>query len=219
MPKKLFATMTVCAIWFLILLPEVNAFDEQDLLSRPIRATVIKGETIDQVLDLLAVEYGIPVGIELGDSKLKRQEIDWTVPKTTVQKFLDDLITKDSRYAWKLEGGIIHVWPLTERDAFVTTLLNTKISHFSFPESTTRYAIFNDIFKVPEIQTQLINADVAPMVFLNFGSMHRVGKGISLYESNLTLRELLDRIVLKTDIKRWVITRWGDKGEYITLRS
>jgi hypothetical protein len=72
---------------------------------------------------------------------------------------------------------------------------------------------------LPEIQTQLIVADVAPMVFLNFGSMHRVGKGISFDESNLTLREMLDRIILKTDIKRWVIARWGENSEFITLKS
>jgi hypothetical protein len=219
MLKMLFTMVMAGAIWLFVLLPEVNAFDREDLLSLPIRATVIKGESIDQVLDLLAVEYGIPVGIELGDSKLKRQEIDWTVPETNVKAFLDSLITKDSRYTWKLEGDIIHVWPVTERDPFVTTLLNTKISHFSFTEGTTRSTIFNNIVKLPEIQTQLSVAEVAPLIFLNFGSMHRVGKGISFYESNLTLRELLDRIVLKTDIKRWVIIRWGDRGEYITLRS
>lgn len=72
---------------------------------------------------------------------------------------------------------------------------------------------------LPEISSQLVIAGVAPMIFVNFGSMHRLDKDTFFSESNLTLRELLDRIVLKTDIKRWVITRWGENNEYITLRS
>lgn len=68
-------------------------------------------------------------------------------------------------------------------------------------------------------RSQLIIADVAPMIFLSSGTMRRVGKEISFEESNVTLRELLDRIILKTDIKRWVLLRWGKNSEYITLRS
>ena len=75
-----------------------------------------------------------------------------------------------------------------------------------------------DILSVPEIQAKLFVADVAPL-FIQIGSMQKVGKGIPFEESNLTLRELLDRMMLNTDIKRWVLVRWGDSGEFITLKS
>lgn len=225
MTKRQFAMMAVCAICLNLLLPlsfvsEVRGFDELDLLTQQIRPIAIKGKTFDQVLGTLTSDYGIPIGIELGDEKVTpRREIDLNLPETNVKEFLDAVIAKDSRYTWKLEVGVIHVRPLAGRDALLTTLLDTKISHFAFDQGATRYAIFSDLLKAPEIQTKLIVADVAPMVFLNFGSMHRVGNGISFVESNLTLREILDRIILKTDIKRWVLVRWGENGEYITLRS
>jgi hypothetical protein len=31
--------------------------------------------------------------------------------------------------------------------------------------------------------------------------------------------ELLDKIVLNTDIKLWVISRWGKNSEFISLKS
>jgi hypothetical protein len=199
---------------------EASAFDEPDLLSRQIRATAIKAESIDQVLDLLAADYRIPIGIELGDPKLTPyREIDLNLPETNLKGFLDSVIAKDPRYTWKLEGSVIHVWPVTARDSFVATLLDTKISHFVMIGETRRHRIFNDIMNLPEIGSRLAIANIAPLIFVNFGSMHKLEKGTFFSESNLTLRELLDRIIVKTDIKRWVLVRWGKNSEFITLRS
>lgn len=199
---------------------KASAVNESDLLARHIKATSIKGESIDQILDLLAADYGIPVGIELGDPKLTpRRVIDLKLPETNLKDFLDAAIANDPRFTWKLEGGVIHLWPVNGRDSFVATLLDVKISHFAFMGQATRYAVCNDIMNLPEIKSKLVIADIDIMIFANFGSIHRFGKDTFFDESNLTLRELLDKIVLKTDMKRWVITRWGEKGEFITLRS
>ena len=175
---------------------------------------------LDQVLGLLTAEYRIPIGIELGDPKLIPYcTIDLELPETNLKDFLDSVIAKDPRYTWKLEGSVIHLWPVTARDPLVKTLLDTKISHFSFVGGTSRYAICNDIMNLPEIRSRLVVAGVDPLIFLNFGSMHKLEQGTFFDESNLTLRELLDRIIIKTDIKRWVLVRWGENGEFITLRS
>jgi hypothetical protein len=222
--KREFAMMVraicVALLFAFAFVPEARGFDEPDLLSQPTRPTVIKAETLEGVLATLTSDYGVPIGIELVDEKsTPSRRMDLNLRETTLKDFLDAVVAKDPRYTWKLEGGVIHVRPSKERDALLSALLDTKISHFGFTEGLTRYAIFNDLMKVPEIQTQLIVADVAPLIFINFGLMHRVGKGISFQESNLTLRELLDRMLLKTDIKRWVLLRWGKNSEYITLRS
>src|SRR5687768_3225669 len=215
------AVFAICSVLLLFsFVPEARAFDEPSFLARRIRPVVVKGGTVDRVLGTLSSDYGIPIGIELGDEKHNPlRKIDLNLPETTLEEFLDAVIAKDQRYTWKLEGGVIHFRPSTARDALLTTLLDTKISYFGFTEGTTRYAIFSNLLKVPEIKTQLIVADVAPLVFLSSGTMRKVGTGISFEESNLTMRELLDRIILKTDIKHWVLMRWGKNGEYITLRS
>jgi hypothetical protein len=225
MARTQFVMQVVCSICVAVLLPfsfvpEARAFDGPDVLTQQIRATAIKGQTLEEVLGTLTNDYGVPIGIELGYQKItaRRREIDLNIAETTLKDFLDAVIAKDPRYTWKLEGGVIHVRPLKGRDALLTALLDTKISSFAFTGGATRYRVFSDILSVPEILAQLIVADVAPL-FILIGSMPRVEKGISFEESNLTLREMLDRIILKTDIKRWVLVRWGENGEFITLRS
>lgn len=213
-------TISLALPWQVSFAPAARASNEPDLLARQLRATVIKGKTIDEVLEVLTSEYEIPIGIELGDQKLvPDRKIYLNLPETNVKEFLDSLLAKDPRYTWRLEGGTIRVWPVKGRDALLGALLDTKISHFAFTEDDSRYRIYSDILNLPEIQTQLVVADVAPMVFLSSGTMRKVGKGISFEGSNLTLRELLDRVILTTDSKRWLLRRWGKNNEYITLRS
>ncbi|HEX7333168.1 MAG TPA: hypothetical protein VF290_16810 [Pyrinomonadaceae bacterium] len=213
-------TVGLAALLSFSFVAEVSAFNEHDLLTRQIKATAIKGESIAQVLDLLVSEYDIPLGIELGDEKrTPSRKIDLDLPLTNLKDFLDSVIAKDPRYTWKLEGGVIHVWPVTGRDTLLATLLEEKISHFSIIGDASRYAIYNDIMDLPEIRSKLVIAGVEPMIFLASGSMTKLAKETSFNESNLTLRELLDRIVLKTEIRQWVISRWGKNNEYISLKG
>lgn len=199
--------------------PKASAFDKPDLLTRRIGATSINGESIDQALGRLT-EYGIPLGIELGDTKVSpRREIDLDLPETSLKDFLDSVVAKDPRYTWKLERGVIHVWLVSERDTLLASLLDTKISHFAIVGDASKYRVYTDIMNLPEIKAQLATAGVEPMIFLGSGSMTKLKKDTVFDESNLTLKELLDKIVLKTEIKQWVITRWGNNSEYITLKS
>lgn len=223
MSKKPIALIAICVLSLCvchIFTSEARAFDQADLLSQPIRAVSIKGETITFALDLLTSEYRLPIGIELVDPKLSPQrKIDLDLPQTTLKGFLDSVVTKDPRYTWKLEGGVIHVWPVTDRDTLIATLLDTKISHFAVEDRASRYRVHNDILNLPEIKIKLIIADVAPLIFLNFSSMDKLDKGVVFEESDVTLRELLDKLAQKTKINRWVIRRWGDNNEFITLSS
>lgn len=225
MRRKHLAMIKIYAVGLTALLafsfvPEAIAFNEPDLLTRQIKATAIKGETIAQVMGLLASEYDIPIGIELGDEKrTPYRTINLDLPETNLKDFLDSVIATDPRYTWKLEGGVIHLWPVSERDPLLATLLDQKIFHFSIIGAASRYGIYNDIMDLPEIRSKLIIAGVEPLTFLGPGSWTKLGKETLFNESNLTLRELLDRIVLKTEIRQWVISRWGKNSEYISLRG
>ncbi len=200
--------------------PEAFAINEPDLLARQIRTTAIKSESIDQILGRLTSDYEIPIGIELGDEKLTpRREINLDLRETNLKDFLDSLISKDSRYRWKLEGGVIHVWPVSGRDTLLAALLEEKISHFAIIGEVNRNAIYHDIMNLPEIKSKLVIAGIEPLTFLGPGSWTKLGKDTFFNESNLTLRELLDSVVLKTEIKQWVISRWGKNSEYISLKG
>ena len=65
----------------------------------------------------------------------------------------------------------------------------------------------------------MLNAGVETLTFRVPGSWAKFRKETFFNESNLTLRELLDKIVLKTEIRQWVISRWGKNSEYISLKG
>ena len=224
MRRKQLAMTGIFAIGFLVFfaftfVPQATA-NEPQLLMRQIRTTTVKNESIDQILGHLTNDYQIPIGIELGDEKLtRRREINLDLPETNLKDFLDSVVAKDPRYTWKLERGVIHVWPVRGRDTLLPTLLDEKISHFAISGETSRYRVYTDVMNLPEIRSKLVIAGVEPMIFLASGSMTKLGKETFFTESNLSLRELLDAIVLKTEIKQWVISRWGKNGEYISLKS
>ena len=199
---------------------EAIALSKRDLLSLHIRATTIKSESIDRVLEGLVTEYQVPLGVELADEKLNPpREFNLDLPETTLKEFLDTLVETDARYTWKLEGGVIHVWPLSGRDALVAALLDTKISAFAIRDGSNRYGVYNDVMNLPEIKTKLVVAGVEHLVFRGPGSMGKIEKGAVFDERSLTLRELLDKIVLQTEMDQWVISRWGKNGEYISLKG
>jgi len=221
MRRKQLARMAIYTIGIVMVVLftfETIAFAQSDLLSVHIKATAIKDESIDQVVGHL-LEYGIPLGIELGNENLiPRRKITLDVPESTLEEFLNAVVAKDQRYSWKLEDGVIHLWPAKQRDNLVVTLLETKISRFMFMGDVRRSHIRQQILELPEITSQLANAGVEPLTFHGFGSASKLENGIFFDESNVRLRELLDRIVLKTEIKQWVIFRWGKNSEYITLK-
>jgi hypothetical protein len=129
------------------------------------------------------------------------------------------LIAKDARYTWKLEGGVIHVWLVSGRDTLLAALLDTKVSAFAIRDGASRYGVYNDVMNLPEIKTKMIIAGVEHLVFRGPGLMAKVEKGALFNEPNLILRELLDKIVLQTEMDQWVISRWGKNSEYIFLKN
>jgi hypothetical protein len=192
-----------------------------DLLDRRTRAIEIRNKPIGSVLATIAYDNGIPIGLDSGDLEhLPDRDISLDAPETSLRILLDKVIEKEPRYTWKLIGGVIHVWPATTRDPLIAALLDTKISRFAFAEDTSKNKIQIDLMELPEIKTQMTIAHVEPLVFVNspLSPTHTL-KGVSLDESNLRLREILDKIILGPEVKQWIMTRMKVDGkEFISLQ-
>lgn len=186
-----------------------------NLLDRRTRAIKIRNKPIGSVLATIAYDNGIPIGLDSGDLEhLPDRDISLDVPGTSLRILLDKVIEKEPRYTWKLIGSVIHVWPATTRDPLIVALLETKISRFAFAEDTSKNKIQIDLMELPEIKTQMTIARVEPLVFINSPlSPTNTLKRVSLDESNLRLREILDKIILGPEVKQWVITRMRMDGK------
>lgn len=191
---------------------------QSDLLDRPIGPIEVRGEMTERLLWSIGNDYNIPIGIVMADGKDdETHEITLSLPATNLRNLLNAVIEKDPRYAWKLEEGVIHFSPTSGANTLLTALLNTKIKHFGFAEGTSRYALRNQILKSPELVAQLVVAGVEPLIFLTGAGLVSMGKGIWMDERDLTLREILDKLVLKTEVKQWMLNRSGKNKEFIVL--
>lgn len=179
----------------------------------------MKGETIDRVLETISEDYKIPMGIELVDSKKSPDlKIDVNLPKMVLRSALDYLVMQDPRYGWKVEGQVIHFSPVKDRDNLLATLLDTKLSRVSFSAELGLSYMKYEILKLPEIEAKLAEAQVEPLIF-EMGLRSREKLGRSLDYSNLTLRDLLNRITLNTSRQFWVLLRWWENNEYIASKT
>jgi len=221
MSQRQIPLMFVCAMSLMLFFSAViNAqeLNASDVLNRRTRATEIRGKSIPSLLSTISDLYDIPIGVELGDPIVTpERKIDLIVPETSLRLLLDTMISKDRRYVWKLESGVIHLLP-TQRDPVIAAFLNTRISHFAFAEGTSKNKIMADILALPEIRAQMMSAGVKYTFFEEWPSPESSVK-VSIDESNLTLAELLDKIVLGSNLKQWLVSRiTTGHDEFIALQ-
>ena len=210
--------MSVSVALFLCLPTLVaQALQQTHILERSVGPLRLKGETIDKILEIISEDYKIPIGIDLADSSESQdREIDVNLPEMGLKSVLDYLVMQDSRYGWKLEGKVIHFFPVKDRDNLLATLLDTKLSRVSFSSELRLSDMKYEILSLPELERKLDKTHVKPLMFEMGIPSEKLG--VPLQHSNLTLRELLDQITLTTTRRFWMLSRWGDNNKYLILR-
>lgn len=192
-----------------------------DLLNYQVQAISVSDQTIDEILGRIANENRIPVGLELV-SPIKgapEKKIALHLPETTLQELLDALVKQDPRYDYQVRNGVINVFPKSQRDALLSELLNTTVSHFSIPESTRQYRIKNNLMELPELEARMQQYGVHPLILANGPSLKHAGSGFSMNVSNVTLREILNQLIQTSEVKFWVLgwDHWGE-DKFLFLR-
>ena len=210
--------MSVSVALFLCLPTLVaQALQQTHILERGVGPLRLKGETIDKILEIISEDYKIPIGIDLADSRESQdREIDVNLPEMALKSVLDYLVMQDSRYGWKLEGKVIHFFPVKDRDNLLATLLDTKLSRVSFSSELRLSDMKYEILSLPELERKLDKTHVKPLMFEMGIPSEKLG--VPVQHSDLTLRELLDQITLTTSRRFWMLSRWGDNNKYLILR-
>lgn len=123
----------------------------------------------------------------------------------------DAVVKQMDNYEWKIDDGVVNIYPLVGRDERFEKLLNLKISKFTVKEGGTVEDITLSIVQLPEFRAFIKDTELYFMYVRtgsDFDIKARYGrsldKGIDL--SNVTFREVLNK---STKIKRggWTV-RW-----------
>jgi hypothetical protein len=182
----------------------------------------IQAEGIAAFFGELSLRYDIPIGLEtaVNESAFTPYSIDFK--KGTLVDLLTQFVSQHSLYAWKIEDGVVSVFPTdAHRDFVAKQLLEVKIRKFSVKEKTSCSNLVENLVAQPEAKRVLAanNATfngIAPSGFY----IQNVGRRFMLEVSDVTLKSILNKVVSKSSTARfWVITRNLDKTLLIDIAA
>ncbi len=139
------------------------------------------------------------------------QPITLDAENERLEDVLNQIIKQITNYKWKINDGVVNIYPIKGRDDRFEKLLNLKIKNFTFEKGDPIWKITTNIKSLPEFSTFTAENN------LRFNGARSGPEGAvqkmydrklneSMNFSNLTFRDLLNKI---TKIKRgaWIL-KW-----------
>lgn len=193
---------------------------DAEVLNKRIPAVRIYNKSLDLALSEIASKYRVPIGLEtaLDENELEEERIVVDTSQGTLKELLDSLVQAAPRYQWKVEEGVINVFPRDKQDPLLKAILATSISEVKINPGTSRISVRSAITDLPEIKARMNSASLRPLNLALTSVDHlEAGEGFSLYMKDATLRELLNQIVRTSDVKYWLVSRFGKNNEFLIV--
>lgn len=186
------------------LYPSAEPQELEKLLQSKVEHYTLSEDTFLQALTRVAAEFEIPMGIEWVKSPttLRRFERSWR--NLSIYQILKSVLKAQSGYELQISNGVVHVFPrgaLVDKGSF----LNLRIDKFEVENHFGAFASY-------ELHNR-VHLIVSPPTTVSpeggWGASITSGTGdrrINLKLQNVTVRDVLDRISLATDLNIWLVT-------------
>ena len=182
--------------------------------AEPLENVQIHAQDITSFFAELSILYDIPIGLETAANEPELSSYSIDFKSGTLADLLTQFVSQHSLYAWRVEEGVVNVFPKDGyRDAVYKELLATKIQKFSVKAKTSCWNLVEDLVAQPETKTVL----AATRSTFNGRSpsgfhIHNVGRSFTLAVSDVPLKSILNTVVSKSSTaKFWFITRNVDE--------
>jgi hypothetical protein len=190
-----------------------GANSPQDPLAQAVRNYQIGGPDFALLIGQVLRGYGVPFGIEL-NREVKQRAISVKVSEGTVADVIGAVVAQAPGYRWAEVNGVVDVIPQDVSDS----VLELRIARFSVKNAAAE-DIRPAVVSLPEVKAWLAQNHV---VERSFGTplfpAQRAGlPRISLDLSNVTLREILNRVVKEANFHEWLVARYGDRNQYLEI--
>src|SRR5690606_26690050 len=126
--KKVFKT----SFWLLGCLLIFNfCVDAQEgvIVHKTIPKLSIDSISLREALFELSRNYNVPIGLEMSLGEESKKQI-LNLQNSTLEDALNSLIATNSNYQWRLNDGVINVYPKINRDIITQELLELNIDRF-----------------------------------------------------------------------------------------
>lgn len=188
----------------------VGGDKEVDFAQLPLGETRVEIQGVDELFAYLSFAYNVPIGLEVAQDEDLMATYRLNSKKGKLSDLLTQFVTEHDRYAWRIEDGVVSVFPKDgHRDQLLRNLLTTEVSNFSVKEKTTCVTFAQSLLNTPEVRKTLeghgLTFDTG-----RFGGFYiqQLGQRFSLNFSEAPLKSILDKVIKESPAARfWVIGR------------
>ena len=169
----------------------------------------IEREGIGELFSAFSFTYNIPIGLEIARSgdRLSLYRIDFQ--KGTLSDLLAQFVAQHDEYTWKIENGVLSVFPKEEyRDQVVRELLVTEISSFSVAEKTSAWSFGKSLLSTPETKRILeLSGTTSDTGRVGGFYIQQLGQKFSFEVSGIRVKSILDKVIKESPVARnWIIS-------------
>lgn len=193
----------------------------QALIDGSIDNLDLKASNIHLMLSRLSAATKIPIGLEVSpdDNLSIDRDMKLEIQKGTLRIALNSIVKQNPLYTWKIQDGVVNVLPTDpNRDHLIRAVLGTKLQRFVVQPGMSRFVFRQTVTAMPEVKSLLEQENVHPenqsFMSRDFNSL---GRSFSLEVSNVSVIELLNRVIRDSQTNYWVILRQGERKEFFVL--
>ncbi len=224
-----FVFFAIVVFFGLACMSHVNAqSSDRSILSTHIDANRVNGNCVRKILKNLAFVYDIPIGLELLNKDVENaQAFDKAgllIRSGSLEEVLNQLVETQSNYRWKVKDRAIFVFPV-KRDSIIKDLLDYRFGNIKFEFSSDRIGVDSFIFDTPQIKEKLSSLgltlvslqDMSGLGYKTIEELQGTVPDSSIDLNQISVKELLNRLLKQRKIRFWCVTRWGDAKEFISI--
>ena len=193
----------------------------QDWLSIRIENLELEADNIHLLLLKLSNEKGIPIGLEVSseDDLSQTRTIHVQIKQGTLVDVLNSIVEQNPLYTWRIQDDVVNVIPLeANRDQLLRSVLEKRLEKFSIARGTSRFTLRQTLSKTREIRAILDQGGVVPnnQTFMSRDGSP-LGRQYGLEATNISVSELLNRVIRESQTKYWIVMRDGQNKQYFVL--
>lgn len=190
----------------------------ENMLDRKVEIVEIEAFDFSTTLPQIAKIFDIPIGFENSENDNSGKQIIH-LKNATLKEVLDLVITQSNpAYCWTIsDDGVINVFPKENRDSFLEELLKVRIEKFSIENNVSNIQVRTKITNLPEIKSEMSKKNLRPLNLAFFSSEIRKTNKFEISLENISLRELLNKIIKKSGSNFWVVSRYGKQREFLII--
>jgi hypothetical protein len=187
-------------------------------LQQSISAAEVNNLSLWGALSTLAEKHKVLIGFEAmpPTSGVNQTDVlNMQFQQGTIEDLLNEMMQIHPEYKWVKSRGVINVMP----SAKPNPLLELMISDFRV-EKVTGYEASQVITDLPEVQAALPKLGLTRRELLNFSGAYdpTKEKRITLELHNVTVRQIMNKILQASGKDSWIFSIHGDKNQYFLLR-